>query len=150
MLAQIRHQVQNTLHFLAAHPAGGAIGALGRIDKVPVRIILAGITVAHPHDHEQQDRQQANADQHPVHPIGRMENRGQAGKKIGRRCRRRCAVSGDAAALFPCRIVAQYLPQKAACIEDRKDGERRSDQACNEFLLVYGNNLPSNFVKSMV
>ena len=150
MLAQIRHQIQHTLHFLAAHPAGGAIGALGRIDKVPVCVILAGITVAHPHDHEQQNRQQANADQHSVHPIGGMEHRGQAGNKIGRRCRRRCAVSGDAAALFPCRVVAQYLPQKAACVENRKDGKRRSDQACNEFLLIYGNNLPSNFVKSMV
>ena len=150
MFAKVRHQIQHTLHFLAAHPAGGAIGALGRKDKVTVNVILAGITVAKTQDLEIKDRQQANAEQYPVHPIGGMEHRGQAGNKIGRRCRRRCAVSGDAAALFPCRVVAQYLPQKATCVENRKDGERRSDQACNEFLLIYGNNLPSNFVKSMV
>ena len=59
-----------------------------------------------------------------------------------------CSLMGEI--LDVSKRQAQYLPQKAACVENRKDGERRSDQACNEFLLIYGNNLPSNFVKSMV
>ena len=62
---------------------------------------------AHTHDHEQQNCQQANADQRPVHPIERMEHGCQAGKKIGRRHLRRSSVSRDAAALFPSCVIAQ-------------------------------------------
>ena len=135
--------------FLAAHPAGGAVGTLGRIDKVPVRVILAGITVAHPHDHDEQDCQKSNADQRAIYPVWRLERTGQTGKKIRRRCRRGCAVSGDAAALFPYCVVAKDLSQKAACVKDRQRGEWGGNQAGNQFFL-YGKNLPSNFVKSMV
>ena len=43
----------------------------------------------------------------------------------------------------------QNRQARAATISAR-DVYKRQDQACNEFLLIYGNNLPSNFVKSMV
>ena len=116
MLAQVRHQIQHTGHFLAAHPAGSTVGALGRVNEIPVSIIFAGIAVAHAHDHEQQNCQQADADQDTVHSIGRMKHGGQTGKKIRRRHRRRSSVSGDAAALFPRRVIAKQLCQETACV----------------------------------
>ena len=116
MLAQVRHQIQHTGHLLAAHPAGSTVGALGRVNEIPVSIIFAGIAVAHAHDHEQQDCQQADADQDTVHSVGRTKHGGQTGKKIGRCHRRRSSVSGDAAALFPRRVIAKQLCQETACV----------------------------------
>ena len=83
MLAQVRHQIQHTGHLLAAHPAGSTVSALGRVNEIPVSIIFAGIAVAHAHDHEQQNCQQADADQDTVHSIGWMKHGGQTGKKSG-------------------------------------------------------------------
>ena len=74
MSAKIGHQIEYPRHLLVAHPAGGAIGSLGRIDEIPVGIIFAGITVAHLHHHQEQDSQQADADQNTVYPIGRVQH----------------------------------------------------------------------------
>ena len=56
MLAQVGHQIQYAGHLFAGHPAGGAISAFGGVGEITVFIILAGITISHAHDHDEQHR----------------------------------------------------------------------------------------------
>ena len=111
MAAQVRHQLQNPVHFLPVHPAGGSIRSFSGVCKIPILIVLTVLAVTKAHDHNQQNGKQANTDQDAIYPVGRMEYQGQAGKKIRRWHNRRCTVSRDAAALLPYRIVSDKLRQ---------------------------------------
>ena len=150
MLAQVRYQVQHFRHFFTAHPARCAIGTFGRVCKIAVLIIFTAVTVSHPHNHNKQNCQQANADQDTVETIRRLKYGGNAGYKVRRRHYRRCTIPRNTAALFPHSIIADKLSQIPACVQNRKYGSRPGNQSFHDFLFVYGKNLLSNLSKPMV
>ena len=144
---QVGNQVKDAGHFFPVHPTGSAISSLCGIGEIPFFIVFSGIAVTHPHNHNEKDGQQADADENPINAVGRADGGEQAGKKIRRRQLRRGSVSGIAAALLPEGIIPDKLRQISPGIKNRKGGSRNSDQDFQILVLCYGKNLLSNFSK---
>ena len=83
VLPYVRNQIQNALQFLPVQKSGCSIGALIGIGKIAGAVLLAAITVPHPHYHEDQQSQKAKTNADAIKAVGKMKCGTKTGEKAG-------------------------------------------------------------------
>lgn len=135
VLFDIGNHIEDSFEFLFIHEARCAVCPLVGVDKIAFPVIRAVFTVAHAHDHEDQQGQRTGHAPDAVKPVGKAEHRAEANKKAGVWKLRRCTK-------FPARslpdlVIAKELADKAPCVKQSKQGGGKTNQ--NDNSLFSGN-----------
>ena len=138
VVLHIGYNIQDTSHFLTAHPTRCSVGAFGRISEIPILVVFACVAVAHAHNHDQKKNQQQHAYADSNQSIWEMESCSKAVAESGRWHLGSCAISGVASGILPYGKVGQKLTNVAAGIKNCHDCHRSCKQAFQDFTLVYG------------
>ena len=95
VLAYIGNEIQHFRNLFLRHEARSAIGAFAGINQISVTVIFSVVREAHPHDHNKEQCQHANADQRAENAIREGKHSLKARGYIKRGHRWGGAVTGE-------------------------------------------------------